>query len=413
MKLLRILIPIFILANAGCQLPSNGPIEQSVPPQITETSLSPALIEVNKISSHFNPDDPVDTVINVLATVRDEDGIADISTGQASFFTPEGISLGAITLSVNTGSPGGDGKTSMLTGGLRLITTKGSLGTYSVHIQASDQSNQRSNVITQKLVMKNSANDPPAVSPFIVPDSSIIPTGQDSIIVQMGVIVADPQGLGDITAVFGSLLLLDGSSYLDFSLYDDGGVVSRPPFNISSGDSIANDGKFGIRLILKKSDVGDFSLKLQARDFAGASSSISNKPFYLRNAVNHAPSIFNLLVIPDTVSVPNGTDTNFVKVSISASDQEGLVDIASVEFTSQRPTGTIVGTYPMFDDGSVISQPPFNILSGDATANDGIYTSRVPVTSSADRNTYRDFIFLAKDRLGEKSNIITKRIYIQ
>ena len=403
---------IIILTISGCQLPNNGPIEQSVPPQITESILSPTLIEVNKISSHFNPDDPVDTLVTVNAWVTDDDGVGDISAVQASLFTPEGISLDASALSVNAGIPSGDGKTSMLTGGLRLKAMKRNLGAYTIHIQASDRSNQRSNVIIQKLVMKNSDNVPPTVSPLIVPDSSIIPTGQDSIIVRLEVIVADAQGLGDIASVTGSFLLLDGSDYLDFSLYDDGGVVIRPPFNISSGDSTANDGKYGVRLVLKKSDVGNYSLQVLAKDFANAASNVFNRTIYLRNAINHAPSISNAIV-PDTVFVPTGSGTNFVKVSVAASDQEGLTDISSVTFTSQRPDGSIVDTYPMFDDGGIDSRPPFNIPSGDVTAGDGTFSLTIPLVSSTQRNTYRDFIFQAKDRAGEKSSTITKRIYIQ
>ena len=403
---------ILILTIAGCQLPSNGPLEQSVPPQISQTSLSPSLIEVNKISSHFNPIDPVDTVINVSAWVTDEDGFEDISTGQVSLFSPEGSPLDATALSVSAGSPSMDGKVSVLTGGLRLTAIKRDLGTYTIHIQASDRSNQRSNIIIRKLVMENSANNPPTVSPQIVPDSSIIPTGQDSIIVRLEMLVADPQGYGDIASVSGSFLLLDGSSYLDFSLFDDGGVGTRPPFNISSGDSAASDGKFGIRLVLKKSDVGNYILKVLAKDVAEATSNVFNRAIYVRNAANHPPSIANP-VVPDTVFVPSGAGTNLVKVTIAASDPEGLQDIASVTFTSQRPDGSIVDTYPMFDDGSEFARPPFNIPSGDAVVGDGSYSLTIPLASTTERNTYRDFIFQAKDRAGEKSSTITKRIYIQ
>ena len=400
------------LAIAGCELPSNGVVEQSIPPIITQTSLNPALIEVNKISEEFSPNDPVDTVIGVSVWVSDEDGLGDISSGQASLFSPEGNPLDAVELSVGAGSPNGDGTTSLLTGGLRLTATKRNVGIYSIHIQAGDRSNQRSNVVIKKLVMENSNNAPPSVTPVMIPDSSIIPEGQDSIVVKLEVLVTDPQGYGDIASVSGSLLFSDGSSYLDFSLYDDGGVANRPPFNISTGDSVANDGRFAIRLVLKKVDVGNYTVKILARDFAEASSNIFNKPIYVRNAVNHSPSIANA-VVPDTVFVPTGTETNFVKVSVAASDPEGLADIANVTFTSQRPDGSIVDTYPMFDDGSEDSRPPFNIPSGDATIGDGTYTLTIPLASSTQRNTYRDFIFQARDRAGEKSSTITKRIYIQ
>jgi hypothetical protein len=291
-----------------------------------------------------------------------------------------------------------------------LTTTKKQTGNYSVQIQATDRSNQKSNVVFQQVAVKNTANDPPILSSLMMPDSAIIPTGQDSTIVKIVVIVSDPQGRGDIVSVTGTLKLPDGSVYLSFSLYDDGGIAARPPFNVTSGDSVANDGRFTTRLLFVKKSVGNYTLQLQAKDFAQALSNVITQTFIVKNAINHGP-ILSSPVMPDTVAVPTGTDTTFIKVSITASDQEGLEDIASVTFTTENSTG--VATYPMFDDGGSTPQPPFNIRTGDSLAGDGIYTTTIPLTSSAQRNTFRDFIFQATDRAGEKSPTISKRIYIR
>lgn len=224
--------------------------------------------------------------------------------------------------------------------------------------------------------------------------------------------VADSQGRGDIVSVTGTLKLPDGSNYLSFSLYDDGGVAAWPPFNLTSGDSAANDGLFTTRLLFLKKSVGNYTLQLQAKDLAQALSNVITKTFFVRNALNHSPILSNP-VMPDTVTVPTGTDTTFIKVTIPVTDQEGLGDIASVTFISQRPDSSVVATYPMYDDGGSTPQLPFNLRSGDILAGDGIYTITIPLTSSAQRNTYRDFIFQATDLVGEKSSTISKRIYIR
>jgi hypothetical protein len=225
--------------------------------------------------------------------------------------------------------------------------------------------------------------------------------------------VSDSQGRGDIVSVNGTLKLPDGSMYLSFSLYDDGGIVARPPFNVTSGDSAANDGRFTARLFFAKSDVGDYRLDLQAKDFAQALSNILTRPLYVRNAANHKPSLSNL-VMPDTVFVPTGSSIDYMQIHIDVSDTEGLIDIASVSVTLHREDGgTVNDPYPLYDDGGTGNVLPFNIPSGDGIVGDGVYSLRIPVLSSTLRNIYRDFVFIATDRAGENSDLFIKRVYFK
>jgi hypothetical protein len=295
-----------------------------------------------------------------------------------------------------------------------LTTTKKQIGNYSVQIQATDRSNQKSNIIFQQVALKNTANEPPVLSSLVLPDSAIIPTGQDSTIVKIVVMASDSQGRGDIVSVTGTLKLPDGSLYLNFSLYDDGGVVARPPFNITSGDSAANDGRFTIRLVFVKKTVGNYMLQLQAKDLAQALSNVVTKTFYVRNALNHSPVLSNL-VMQDTVHIPPIGDTTFVKITLAASDSEGLGDIASVTLSSQKPSGASAGQFNLYDDGGSGLYLQFGaaFASGDLIASDGIYTIIIPLTTTPDPlPTYRDFSFKATDRTGDFSNVITRRIYI-
>jgi hypothetical protein len=407
------LLPIILLsALAGCAIPDKGIIEASTPPVVTPAGISPGIIEVNKISQHFDPDDPVDTTIVVLAIVTDQDGMEDILATSALLSDPEGRTLSTSALSDAGIYPDLVANDGLYSAKIRLTTTKKQIGNYSLQLQATDRSNQKSNIVYQQVALKNTANDPPILSSLTLPDSAIIPTGQDSTIVKIVVMVSDSQGRGDIVSVTGTLKLPDGSIYLSFSLYDDGGNVARPPFNVTSGDSAANDGRFTTRLLFVKKSVGNYMLRLQAKDLAQALSNAITKTFYVRNAFNHGPVLSNP-VMPDTVTVPTGTDTTFIKVSVTVFDQEGLGDIAGVTFTSQRPDSSVVAIYPMYDDGGGTPQPPFNLRSGDSSAGDGIFTTTIPLTSSAQGNTYRDFIFQATDRAGEKSPTISKRIHIR
>ena len=74
----RLLTVILIFALAGCAIPDKGIIEAPTPPVVIPAGISPATIEVNKISQQFDPEDPVDTAIVVWVVVTDQDGVDDI-----------------------------------------------------------------------------------------------------------------------------------------------------------------------------------------------------------------------------------------------------------------------------------------------------------------------------------------------
>jgi hypothetical protein len=181
-----------------------------------------------------------------------------------------------------------------------------------------------------------------------------------------------------------------------------------------SPDLTAGDGVFSgeFRFHIRKEDIGAYGMQFQATGGSGFRSNTLLQSLLVRNSNNHRPTISNP-VVPDSVTVPVSSGTALVVVSITVTDQEGLGDIASVSFTSRRPDGSIVGVYPLYDDGGHNPQPPFALNSGDAVAGDGIYTLTVPLPNTTDRNTYRDFSFIATDRSGEFSDVLTKRIFIR
>lgn len=410
----RLLTVILISAFAGCAIPDKGIIEAPTPPVVIPAGISPAAIEVNKISQHFDPDDPVDTAIVVWVVVTDQDGVDDIAATSAVLSDPEGKTLSTGSLSDDGTYPDLVANDALYSGKIQLTTTKKQVGNYSLQIQAIDRANQKSNIVFQQVAVINTANNPPILSSLTMPDSAFIPTGQDSTIVKIVVMAADSQGTGDIVSVTGTIKLPNGSTYLSFSLYDDGGLVDRPPFNLTSGDSAANDGRFTAQLLFAKKNVANYTLQIRAKDLAQSSSNVLSKTFSVRNAVNHKPSLSNLIV-PDTIFVPGGDVVDSMQIHIDVSDTEGLDDIAAVSLTLHREDGTTVNDipYPLYDDGGINNVLPFNISSGDVIAGDGVYSLRIPVPSSTLHNVDRDFIFMAIDRASENSDPFIKRVHFR
>jgi hypothetical protein len=180
-------------------------------------------------------------------------------------------------------------------------------------------------------------------------------------------------------------------------------------------DQKANDGIYSgyVPLHLTKAAVGQYNIQIQASDNQGLVSNIIGLPVTVISS-NNKPPIISALIAPDTVFVPTGSTPNYITVSVVASDADGLETIASVSTRVIKPDGTISIPYPLLDDGGKTPDPVFTgTTSGDATAGDGRFTLRIPVTFDAKRNEYRDFVFTAKDKSGAISNSLTKRIYIQ
>jgi hypothetical protein len=216
----------------------------------------------------------------------------------------------------------------------------------------------------------------------------------------------------DTTIVFSASVDTGSSSALvTYTLLDPEGNV------LLSGTLTDFAGKFSAStpFHILKQDVGTYGVQFQARavnDAENRSNTLSQTIVVKNN--DHSP-IVNDIVMADTVSIPPTGDTTFLKITVAVSDSDGIQDIAGVSFTSRRPDNSIVAIYPMFDDGNLTpaNLTPFGLKSGDAVAGDGIYTLTIPLTSSTTGNTYRDFSFMATDRSGESSNVLTKRIFIK
>jgi hypothetical protein len=204
----------------------------------------------------------------------------------------------------------------------------------------------------------------------------------------------------------------DGSSLtvVTYTLLDpSGNVLLSGSLNSNGGGRFSSSVPFHIL----KENVGTYSVQFQAVNDPESQSNIVTQDIIVKNT-NHAPVVSNL-VMADTVALPPSGDTTFVKITIAASDSDGQADIVSVTLTSQKPNGSSAGVFYLYDDGSqnIYTQFGAPLRSGDAVANDGIYTIVIPLTTVSDPlPTYRIFSFKAVDRTGAFSNVISKQINI-
>ena len=202
-----------------------------------------------------------------------------------------------------------------------------------------------------------------------------------------------------------------------YSIYAPNGDLFTSGLLVDNGaapDLASADGHYAVQrtITIPTELLGIYTVQVEAHNALQEYSSSINLPIAVFN-LNNTPPLVSGLSSPDTVIVPSGTDINFVKVSITAADSQGLNDIVSVSLKSLRPDSSVAGLFPLYDDGGTTVRPTFNISSGDSIANDGRYTLVIPIFSSTQKNTYREFIFTATDRSNAISNSIITRVYIQ
>jgi len=131
---------------------------------------------------------------------------------------------------------------------------------------------------------------------------------------------------------------------------------------------------------------------------------------YDNNQINIAPVISNPLFYylnepPELLEIIKNGDQNEFIVSIEVADENGLRDIDSVYidlFNYQDPNNTIVTKILLYDDGSVDH--------GDDVAEDGIYSRKGFFPDDSEGN--RRFVFIARDRRGLSSNIVTHNFVV-
>jgi len=215
-----------------------------------------------------------------------------------------------------------------------------------------------------------------------------------------------------------------GDSVLNLRLiFSPQSEVNKPYFSIIASDNsqlnsspiemieVANN-IFDKQYILKSQDpIGDYTIKFSVTGFNGINKPVAIANFFFNNGQDNVPPVIsNTVIDPDTVVV---TQPTVLFTSVEVSDSNGLNDIFEVYFIVYKPDSTTNNyKWLLLDDGSCCPLPPYNEVSGDLVAGDGIFSRKIQVDQSNQKGTYR-FEFQAKDRLGALSNIINHYVLIQ
>ncbi len=120
---------------------------------------------------------------------------------------------------------------------------------------------------------------------------------------------------------------------------------------------------------------------------------------------NKGPGQIVKTEVPDSIAIPPAGYFNRALVKAWVEDPDGLSDVDSVYFFSQKPNGEYANggkPFPLVDNGM-----PFNIQNpweeaGDEKAGDGIYSLSILVPNDAQTGRYL-FTFYMRDKAGNLS----------
>lgn len=149
-----------------------------------------------------------------------------------------------------------------------------------------------------------------------------------------------------------------------------------------------------VSFVIRRSDAGAITIEFQASDNANlASNALSRSLIVNRN--NSEPDIFGLLA-PDTLRRPT-SGTLLFRMAITATDSDGVADIAEVYFRSINSSNPNLHIQ-LLDDGNLIA-------SGDSVAGDGRYARILSLPDTVSPGL-REFRFWARDFAAAQSDSI-------
>jgi hypothetical protein len=243
----------------------------------------------------------------------------------------------------------------------------------------------------------------PLLSPAAINIDSLAPNSYGiytfSVTMQAKVIDAD----GDLESVGVSVLRPgDTAPYYELNLLDNG----------VAPDAAAGDGIYSapFQFEIYRSDAGTYRFQFFAVDKSGLTGNSVDLPFVVRRR-NAAPTVGEP-VAPDTVVLPVGGSV-LVKLSIAASDSDGLADISQVYFKSLTSSSPDFKFFMKDDGGLDPPGAPFGIASGDSLAGDGVFTITVPLVDGQAQRRTNLFAYQAIDRSGDTSTTVYKYLTVK
>lgn len=174
--------------------------------------------------------------------------------------------------------------------------------------------------------------------------------------------------------------------------------------DVASGDYIKGDSIYSAKFPLSQYyPNGNYRGEYFVEDKYSNPAKAAVKLFTFDNAQSNISPVVSNLSAPDTAYI--GQQTTVIKLTIDATDANGLSDIELVYFNSFiPPNGNPSSNNPfqMFDDG----------INGDDVAGDGKFTLLVQLPATGVTKGIYRWEFQARDRGKKQSNIIVHNIHI-
>lgn len=246
------------------------------PPYLFDGKLDKSLINTDTISANgqFSITDTINISNRIFVQATDPDGQSDVMFLKYHIISQN---LKSVIVSGTLNDLGIEGdslaKDGIYTASVAFSIQRVVVGLFIVKIQAEDRDELLSNEIILGLNITRKANYP-FISGLKAPSSLTLPTSGTKVI-NMSIAASDADGLVDIKEVF--FRSLDSSDPTKkYFLFDDGN-------NNSSGDSLAGDGFYSIKIELPYNMTAKpYRFEFQAKDFTNL---LSNKILHTLNVV--------------------------------------------------------------------------------------------------------------------------------
>jgi len=382
---LFVLLLAFIIA---CEEESN-PAKVGTNPEIEEITMrdkwNSASAILNKIEVKVTDPQGFSDISGVLMEVRnspDQVIFSDSLYDDGAYFQTQDGDIIA-----------GDGIYSNQFSSVQILSGAGD-GDYEFSFQAFDKDNHESAISEQSALFGPNAR--PEIVNISAPDT--LKSGTPGQIIEMA--FSDGDGFEDVLRGYFETKN-DSNQVIDISeLFNNGN------FN-DHGDLFANDSIFSIKLdsSFAADKLGEYTFNFHAEDsFNEENNIIPVHQIFIENLLGRILSTS----VPDSIEKPT-TAGSTVPFELNAliTDPQGLADVDSVFFLSEKPDGTFSGNgyhFELFDDGD-------QGHNGDDTANDGEYSLIIQIAESNDLGIYK-FHFYMRDHVGQLSSVVKDSIIV-
>jgi len=288
----------------------------------------------------------------------------------------------------------GDGIFSNKFSSVQILSGSGD-GDYDFSFQAFDKDNHESGNSERSVLFGPNAR--PEITNVLSPDT--LNSGTSGQVFEIS--VKDDDGLDDISRVYFESQK-DGSQtqIFEMDLFNDGNLNEH-------GDLFANDTIFTMKLdsTFAAGKIGRYIFHFYVED---SFNELNANDISANIQIENFTGIILSTSVPDSIEKPN-TPGNTVPFELNAyvTDPQGLADIDSVYFLSEKPDGTFSGNgyhFELFDDGEQGN-------NGDDAENDGEYSLIIQIAESNDTGVYK-FHFYMRDHVGHLTDVVKDSILV-